>query len=162
MARQGLEVADVIRKYREAFANTRSGRLTSVEKRVLDDIAACRTAAMGGHVERCDPCGHIEISYNSCRNRHCPKCLASAQSKWLSDRENDLLPVGYFHVVFTIPRELAAVALQNKKIVYNILFRSASETLRQVAADPKHLGADIGFLAVLHTWGQNLEQLRAS
>lgn len=112
---------------------------------------------MGGHVERCDRCGHLEVSYNSCRNRHCPKCLASAQSEWLSHRENDLLPVGYFHVVFTIPRELAAVALQNKKIVYNILFRSASETLRQVAADPKHLGAEIGFLAVLHTWGQNLE-----
>ena len=112
---------------------------------------------MGGHVERCDGCGHVEVSYNSCRNRHCPKCLASAQSEWLSHRENDLLPVGYFHVVFTIPRELATIALQNKKIVYNILFHSASETLRQVAADPKHLGAEIGFLAVLHTWGQNLE-----
>lgn len=157
MAPQGLEVADVIRTYREAFENARSGRLTSVEKRVLDDIAACRTAAMGGHVDRCDRCGHLEISYNSCRNRHCPKCLASAPTKWLSDRESDLLPVDYFHVVFTIPREIATIALQNKRIVYNILFRSASETLRQVAADPKHLGAEIGFLAVLHTWGQNLE-----
>ena len=157
MACQGLEVADVIRTYREDFENARSGRLTSVEKRVLDDIAACRTAAMGGHVERCDRCGHLEISYNSCRNRHCPKCLASAPTKWLSDRESDLLPVDYFHVVFTIPREIATIALQNKRIVYNILFRSASETLRQVAADPKHLGAEIGFLAVLHTWGQNLE-----
>ncbi len=157
MACQGLEVADVIRTYREDFENARSGRLTSVEKRVLDDITACRTAAMGGHVDRCDRCGHLEISYNSCRNRHCPKCLASAPTKWLSDRESDLLPVDYFHVVFTIPREIATIALQNKRIVYNILFRSASETLRQVAADPKHLGAEIGFLAVLHTWGQNLE-----
>ncbi len=157
MACQGLEVADVIRMYREDFENARSGRLTSVEKRVLDDITACRTAAMGGHVDRCDRCGHLEISYNSCRNRHCPKCLASAPTKWLSDRESDLLPVDYFHVVFTIPREIATIALQNKRIVYNILFRSASETLRQVAADPKHLGAEIGFLAVLHTWGQNLE-----
>lgn len=157
MACQGLEVADVIRTYREDFENARSGRLTSVEKRVLDDITACRTAAMGGHVDRCDRCGHLEISYNSCRNRHCPKCLASAPTKWLSARESDLLPVDYFHVVFTIPREIATIALQNKRIVYNILFRSASETLRQVAADPKHLGAEIGFLAVLHTWGQNLE-----
>ncbi len=157
MACQGLEVADVIRTYREDFENARSGRLTSVEKRVLDDITACRTAAMGGHVDRCDRCGHLEISYNSCRNRHCPKCLASAPTKWLSDRESDLLPVDYFHVVFTIPREIATIALQNKRIVYNILFRSASETLRQVAADPKHLGAEIGFLVVLHTWGQNLE-----
>ena len=157
MACQGLEVADVIRTYREDFENARSGRLTSVEKRVLDDITACRTAAMGGHVDCCDRCGHLEISYNSCRNRHCPKCLASAPTKWLSDRESDLLPVDYFHVVFTIPREIATIALQNKRIVYNILFRSASETLRQVAADPKHLGAEIGFLAVLHTWGQNLE-----
>ena len=137
MACQGLEVADVIRTYREDFENARSGRLTSVQKRVLDDITACRTAAMGGHVDRCDRCGHLEISYNSCRNRHCPKCLASAPTKWLSDRESDLLPVDYFHVVFTIPREIATIALQNKRIVYNILFRSASETLRQVAADQR-------------------------
>jgi hypothetical protein len=123
---------------------------------VLSDIEACRTATMGGHVEQCDRCGHRLIAYNSCRNRHCPKCQATARIEWLAARESELLPVPYFHVVFTVPHELAAVALQNKRVVYEILFRTAAETLQQVAANPKHLGAQIGMLSVLHTWGQNL------
>ena len=127
------------------------------EVRVLDAIEHCRTAALGGHVDRCDQCGHQEISYNSCRNRHCPKCLEGARRKWLEARESELLPVPYFHVVFTIPHELAVIAQQNRKAIYKILFNTAWETLRQVAADPKHLGAEIGVLAVLHTWGQSLE-----
>jgi len=157
LARGGLEVADVIRTHRKDFEESRDGRVTSAERRVLNDIVACRTAALGGHVERCDRCDHLNISYNSCRNRHCPKCQASAPKDWVEQRQADLLPVEYFHLVFTIPRELAALALQNKKVIYDILFRTAAETLRQVAADPKHLGAEIGFLVVLHTWGQNLE-----
>ena len=121
------------------------------------DIAACRTAALGGHVEECDRCGHQQIAYNSCRNRHCPKCQATAAAQWLEAREAELLPVEYFHVVFTLPAALGPIALQNPRVVYGLLFRAAAETLQQIAADPKHLGAEIGFLAVLHTWGQNLE-----
>jgi hypothetical protein len=124
---------------------------------VLDDIAACRTAARGGHVERCDRCGHQRISYNSCRNRHCPKCQETARAEWTAEREQEVLPVEYFHVVFTIPHELAGVALQNKKVVYDILFRASAETLCAIARDPKHLGAEIGVLSVLHTWGQTIE-----
>lgn len=119
-------------------------------------IERCRTAALGGHVEQCDACGHQRISYNSCRNRHCPKCQSLAKARWLEARLSDLLPVEYFHVVFTLPEQLAALALQNKRVVYNLLFSAAAETLRTIAADPRHLGADIGFLAVLHTWDQTL------
>lgn len=119
-------------------------------------LVQCRTAALGGHVEECDHCHHRHIAYNSCRNRHCPKCQSLAGVRWLQERKADLLPVEYFHVVFTIPASIAAVALQNQEIVYNILFRSAGQTLRRIGADPKHLGAEIGYLAVLHTWGQNL------
>ena len=119
-------------------------------------IERCRTASLGGHVEQCDACGHQRIAYNSCRNRHCPKCQSLAKARWLQARLADLLPVEYFHVVFTLPEQLAAVALQNKRVVYNLLFSAASETLRTIAADPRHLGADIGFLAVLHTWDQTL------
>ena len=157
LARGGLEVADVVRTHRKDFEESRHGRVTSTERRVLNDIVACRTATLGGHVERCDRCDHLNISYNSCRNRHCPKCQASVPKDWVEQRQADLLPVEYFHLVFTMPRELATLALQNKKVIYDILFRAAAETLRQVAADPKHLGAEIGFLMVLHTWGQNLE-----
>jgi hypothetical protein len=124
---------------------------------VFSDIQACRTAVMGGHVRACDHCGHREISYNSCRNRHCPKCQAMARAEWLQEREAELLPIAYFHIVFTLPAEIAAVALQNKRVLYAMLFEAASETLKEVAANPRHLGAaEIGLLAVLHTWGQNL------
>jgi len=123
---------------------------------VLRAIASCRTRALGGHVSRCDSCGRLDISYNSCRNRHCPKCQASARNQWVADREQDLLPVEYFHVIFTVPKEIARIALENKAAVYRILFRASAETLQRIAADPKHLGAEIGFISVLHTWGQNL------
>lgn len=119
-------------------------------------LAACRTAALGGHLHQCDACGHCQASYNSCRNRHCPKCQAAARGDWLEARRAELLPVGYFHVVFTLPEEVAQVALQNKGVLYELLFRTSAQTLQQIAADPRHLGAEIGFLSVLHTWGQNL------
>lgn len=124
--------------------------------RVMRAIENCRTAALGGHVDRCDECGHQVISYNSCRNRHCPKCQSLAKAQWLHARQQEVLPVEYYHVVFTLPNLLAPLALQNKQIVYDILFRATSQTLLKIAADPKHLGAKIGFLAILHTWGQNL------
>jgi hypothetical protein len=151
-----MEVADIVRAHGEAFVASRGGKIPTEQRRIMRDITVCRTAALGGHVEQCDRCGHRVIAYNSCRNRHCPKCHASAGAEWVADRERDLLPVEYFHVVFTVPEEVAVIALQNKKVVYEILFRTAAETLRRIAADPKHLGAEIGLLAVLHTWGQNL------
>jgi hypothetical protein len=122
----------------------------------MTDIERCRTAALGGHVEQCDACGHQRISFNSCRSRHCPRCQSLTRAQWLEDRRAELLPVEYFHIVFTVPQEIAAIAYQNKAVVYDILFRATAETLRTIAADPKHLGADIGFIAVLHTWGQTL------
>jgi hypothetical protein len=157
VARRRLEVADVVRAHRDHLVAARGGRLSGAERRVLDDIAACRTAARGGHVERCDQCGHQRISYNSCRNRHCPKCQETARADWTAEREKEVLPVEYFHVVFTIPHELAGIALQNKKVVYDILFKASAETLCSIARDPTHLGAEIGVLSVLHTWGQTLE-----
>jgi len=150
-------MADIVRAH-EADLVCASDRTPSLlERRVLRDIARCRTAALGGHVEKCDRCSHIRVSYNSCRNRHCPKCQGSAREKWLSERAGELLPVQYFHVVFTIPHEVAAISLQNRKAIYSILFETSAKTVRQVAADPRHLGAEVGFLSVLHTWGQNLE-----
>jgi hypothetical protein len=122
----------------------------------LKELAVCRTAALGGHLDQCDQCGHRQPSYNSCRNRHCPKCQAAARGEWLEARRAELLPVGYFHVVFTLPEEIAQVALQNKAVVYGLLFHASAQTLQEIAADPRHLGAEIGFLSVLHTWGQNL------
>ena len=119
-------------------------------------IESCRTAALGGHVEQCDVCGHQLIAYNSCRNRHCPKCQSLTRAQWLEARQADLIPVEYFHVVFTLPEEIAAIAYQNKAVVYDLLFHATAVTLRTIAADPKHLGAEIGFIAILHTWGQNL------
>jgi hypothetical protein len=157
MTRHRLEVADVFRDYGDAFLDRYGDTLSPAQRRALGDIAACRTAALGGHVEECDRCGHRQIAYNSCRNRHCPKCQASAAARWMEARRAELLPVPYFHVVFTLPTVLGPIALQNPRVVYGLLFRAATETLLQIAADPKHLGAEIGFLAVLHTWGQNLE-----
>ncbi|MEA2591136.1 MAG: hypothetical protein QOD62_967, partial [Actinomycetota bacterium] len=157
MTRPHLEVADVFRDHGDAFLDRYGDTLSPERRRALRDIAACRTEALGGHVEECDRCGHQRIAYNSCRNRHCPKCQATAAAQWMEARGAELLPVEYFHVVFTLPPALAPIALQNPREVYNILFRAAAETLRQIAADPKHLGAEIGFLAVLHTWGQNLQ-----
>ncbi len=149
-------MADVVRSFGERLEAAR-GKQTSQAGRVLRDISDCRTSVLGGHVDRCDRCGREEIAYNSCRNRHCPKCQASARREWLSQREAELLPVPYFHVVFTIPHELGPLAIRNPKVVYEILFRASADTLRAVAADPKHLGAEVGILAILHTWGQSLE-----
>lgn len=156
MIRPLHEVADIVRTHGQQFV-ARLGSLLNIEHlRVLHAIENCRTAVLGGHVDECDHCGHRVISYNSCRNRHCPKCQGAARHQWLADRTADLLPVPYFHVVFTLPHLLAPLALQNKRVVYGILFRAVSETLLEVAANPNRLGAKIGFLAVLHTWGQNL------
>jgi hypothetical protein len=152
-----LEVADIFRRHGAAYRESHAGALGRVQLRVMRAIELCRTAALGGHTEQCDACSHIRISYNSCRNRHCPKCQALARAAWLEARQADLLPVPYFHVVFTIPEPIAAIALQNKRVVYNILFRTTAATLRTIAADPCHLGAEIGFIAVLHTWGQTLQ-----
>jgi hypothetical protein len=151
-----LEVADVIRSYGAAYLDAYGDVTSTGQRRVLRDLTRCRTAALGGHVEACDECGHLQIAYNSCRNRHCPKCQGLACARWLEARAAELLPVEYFHVVFTLPSRLGPIALQNPRIVYGTLFRAAAETMLQLAADPKHLGADIGFFAVLHTWGQNL------
>jgi len=151
------EVADIFRRHGDAFLEKCGDTLRPERRRALSDIAACRTAALGGHVEECDRCGHRQVAYNSCRNRHCPKCQATAAADWTEAREAELLPVEYFHTVFTLPAALNPIALQNPRVVYGILFRAAAETLQRVAADPKHLGAEIGFLAVLHTWGQNLQ-----
>ena len=156
MREQNLELADIFRGLGPAFLEREGRALSSEQKRVFNDITLCRTAELGGHVEECDACGHRRISYNSCRNRHCPKCQAAARAEWMEERAAELLPVEYFHVVFTMPQQVGPLALQNKRVIYNLLFRATAETLLQIAADPKHLGAEIGFLAVLHTWGQNL------
>ena len=152
--RPALEVADIFRQYAEPYL--REHGTSAQQRRVLRDIESCRTAALGGHVERCDRCGQEAISYNSCRNRHCPKCQGPARARWLEARAGELLPVPYFHVVFTLPAVFSPLALQNPVVLYDLLFRAASATLLEVAANPKRLGAKIGFLAVLHTWGQNL------
>src|ERR1700722_7776878 len=152
-----LEVADVFRRHGEAFRQARDGHLGYVERRIMGAITACRTSALGGHVEQCDNCGASRIAYNSCRNRHCPKCQGLARAEWLAHRQAELLPVPYFHVVFTLPTLAGEIAFQNKATVYAILFRAAAETLTTIAADPKHLGAQIGVTAVLHTWGQTLQ-----
>lgn len=156
MPRPVLEVADIFRlhgpEYRTAFGDS----MTRAQFRVMRAIEICRTAELGGHVEQCDRCGRQVISYNSCRNRHCPKCGSLEKAAWLEARQAELLQTQYFHVVFTVPEVIAPILLQNKTVGYNILFRAVAETLQTVAGDPKHLGAQIGFLAVLHTWGQNL------
>lgn len=152
--RPALELADIFRQHGTSFRLTHP--LSPEQRRVMRAVEQCRTAVLGGHVDQCDACGFRRVSYNSCRNRHCPKCQSLAKARWLEARLADLLPVAYFHVVFTLPEQLAPLALQNKRVVYNLLFATAAETLRTIAADPKHLGAEIGFLAVLHTWGQTL------
>jgi hypothetical protein len=151
--RLDLEVADIFRSAGPAYRTTHAGHLSLQQLKVMTAIEHCRTPALGGHVEACTDCGHWRIAYNSCRNRHCPKCQGAAARTWLEAREADLLPVGYFHVVFTLPAEIAAIAFHNKAVLYDLLFRTASETMLTIAADPKHLGARIGITAVLHTWG---------
>jgi hypothetical protein len=154
--RTSLEVADIFRSAGDAYRAAHAGHLSLGQLKVMTAIENCRTAALGGHVEACDDCGHWRVAYNSCRNRHCPKCQGAAARTWLAAREADLLPVGYFHVVFTVPAEIAAIAWQNKAVVYDLLFRAAADTLLAIAADLKHLGARVGITAVLHTWGSAL------
>ena len=159
MRERRLEVADVFRTYEKEFFAQWGHVIGAHQRKAFDAIRDCRTAAFGGHVEyveQCDTCGHRNISYNSCRNRHCPKCQAMARAKWLTKRQTELLPVPYFHIVFTLPQQIGGLTLQNAREIYRILFRAASETLLVISADRKRLGAEIGFLAVLHTWGQNL------
>jgi hypothetical protein len=151
-----LEVAEVFRRHGDVYREVHAGHLGRTEVRVMSAITACRTAVLGGHAESCGDCGLVRIAYNSCRNRHCPKCQGLARAEWLADRQAELLPVPYFHVVFTVPTAVATIAFQNKARVYAILFRAAAETLRTIAADPRHLGAEIGLVAVLDSWGQNL------
>src|SRR6516164_4322626 len=153
----GLEVADVFRRHGDAYRHAHDRHLGRLERRVMSAIALCRTAALGGHTEACAECGLVRCAYNSCRNRHCPKCQGAARAEWLAARQAELLPVPYFHVVFTVPAAAAEIAFQNKETVYAILFRAAAEALRTIAADPKHLGAEIGLVAVLHSWGQTLQ-----
>src|SRR6516165_12704859 len=156
MPRGAAEVAGVFRRYGDAYRQQHGCSLSTAQRRIMTAIEQCRTAALGGHVEQCDTCGHQRISYNSCRNRHCPKCQSLARAEWLEHRRSELLAVPYFHVVFSVPQQIAAIAHYNKGPVYDILFHAAAETLRTIAADPKHLGAELGFFAVLHTWGQTL------
>jgi Transposase zinc-binding domain/Putative transposase len=154
--RSALEVAEIFRRHGDAYRQAQAGHLGLTERRVMSAIELCRTAALGGHVEHCADCGLIRVAYNSCRNRHCPKCQSLARAEWLAERQAELLPVPYFHVVFTLPAAVAEIAFQNKATVYALLFRAAAETLGTIAADPRHLGAEIGVIAVLHTWGQTL------
>jgi hypothetical protein len=157
MNRPSLEVADLVRSAGRAFIERNRSWLNRLHLKVLTAIERCRTAALGGHLDECVRCGHRVISFNSCRNRHCPKCQANARDHWLAARERELLPTRYVHVVFTLPHELAPLTLQNKKTVYDLLFRTSAETLWEIARDPKHLGAEIGFFSVLHSWNQKLE-----
>ena len=151
MRRPPLEVADLVRAAGDSFIERSRKWITWKHVKVLLAIARCRTAALGGHLDECSRCGHRAISYNSCRNRHCPKCQAGACERWLEKRRRELLPTPYVHVVFTLPRHLAPLVLQNKKFIYDLLFRTSAETLLEVARDPQHLGAEIGFFSVLHT-----------
>ena len=155
MSRPALEVADIFRDHGQAWLAANRGHVSLEQMKVMTAVERCRTAALGGHVARCEneACGHLHIAYNSCRNRHCPKCQATAAQDWLEAREAELLPVGYFHVVFTLPAPIADIAFQNKRVVYDLLFKASAETMLTIAADPKHLGARIGITAVLHTWG---------
>ncbi len=157
MSRPTLEVADILRTSGSSFWQRHGSHYAWQHHKVMYAIVRCRTAALGGHRDRCSGCGHQAISYNSCRNRHCPKCQGNARAGWLVARSAELLPVPYFHLVFTLPHELSALVLQNKRLLYDLLFRTSAATLLEVARDPKHLGADIGLLSVLHTWGQNLQ-----
>jgi putative transposase/transposase-like zinc-binding protein len=153
VSRAELEVADIFRNHGEAWRRTNAGHVSLDQLKVMSAIERCRTAALGGHVARCEKCAHTLIAYNSCRNRHCPKCQGAAAKEWLVERESELLPVPYFHVVFTLPGPIANIAYQNKTVIYDLLFKAAAEAALTIAADPKHLGAKIGITAVLHTWG---------
>jgi hypothetical protein len=154
--RPALEVADIFRAHGPAWRRAQAGHLSLGQLKVMSAIERCRTAALGGHVARCEKCDHVHIAYNSCRNRHCPKCQGAAAKEWLAEREAELLPVPYYHVVFTLPAPIADIAYQNKATIYTILFKATAETLLTIAADPKHLAARIGLTAVLHTWGSAL------
>jgi hypothetical protein len=151
--RPALEVADIFRDHGPAWRRANAGHLSLGQLKVMSAIESCRTAALGGHVARCEKCAHSQISYNSCRNRHCPKCQGAAAKEWLAAREADLLPVPYYHVVFTLPAAIADIAYHNKTVIYDLLFKASAETLTTIAADPKHLGARVGITSVLHTWG---------
>ena len=155
MARPSLEVADIFRDHGAAWRDANRGHVSLGQLKVMSAIENCRTAALGGHVARCEnsDCGHTTIAYNSCRNRHCPKCQGAAARDWMAAREAELLPAPYFHIVFTLPAAIADIAYQNKAVIYDLLFKASSETMLRIAADPKHLGARIGITAVLHTWG---------
>jgi hypothetical protein len=156
VSRPALEVADIFRGHGPTWRQANAGHVSLDQLKVMSAIESCRTAALGGHVVRCEKCAHTLIAYNSCRNRHCPKCQGAAAREWLAEREAELLPVPYFHVVFTVPGQLADIAYQNKAVIYDILFKASAETLITIAADPEHLGARIGVLSVLHTWGSAL------
>jgi Putative transposase/Transposase zinc-binding domain len=156
VVRPALEVADILRRHGPAWRQANAGHVSLGQLKVMSAIERCRTAALGGHVARCQDCAYTTIGYNSCRNRHCPKCQGAAAKQWLAERAAELLPVPYFHVVFTLPARIAAIAYQNKAVVYDLLFRAAAETVLTIAADPKHLGARIGITAVLHTWGSTM------
>ena len=156
MREHRLEVADVFHAHQNEFLQHWGHVLSDQQRKVLRDIGRCRTAALGAHLERCDRCSYETVAYDSCRNRHCPKCQSSARDRWLMKQASSLLPVPYAHVVFTVPEQLAPLALRNQRLFYTLLFRAASETLLEIAADSRHLGAHIGVLAVLHTWSQNL------
>jgi hypothetical protein len=158
MSRPSLEVADIFRAHGAAWRKANAGHVSLGQLKVMSAIENCRTAALGGHVARCQNCTHTLIAYNSCRNRHCPKCQGAAAKQWLAEREAELLPVPYYHVVFTLPAKIADIAYQNKTVIYAILFKAAAETLMTIAADPKHLGAQIALTAVLHSWGSALTQ----
>jgi len=158
MKRPLLELADIVRAAGNRFLDRPPTWCTWLHQKVLLAIWRCRTAALGGHLDQCSACGHRAISYNSCRNRHCPKCQGQARERWLAARRSELLATTYAHVVFTLPHQLAPLALQNKAVMYGLLLRCSAETLIEVAADPQHLGAEIGFFSVLHTWNQKLQQ----
>ena len=156
MNRPVLEVADILRDHGAAWRKTNAGHVSLDQLKVMSAIERCRTAALGGHVERCDDCSYTTIAYNSCRNRHCPKCQGAAAREWLAEREAELLPVPYFHIVFTLPARIASIAYQNKAVVYDLLFKASSQAVLTIAADPEHLGVRIGITAVLHTWGSTM------
>jgi predicted Zn-ribbon and HTH transcriptional regulator len=156
VSRPALEVADIFRGHGPAWRQANAGHVSLGQLKVMSAIESCRTAALGGHVARCEDCGYTTIAYNSCRNRHCPKCQGAAAKQWLAEREAELLPVPYFHVVFTLPAAIADIAYQNKAVIYDLLFKASAETLITIAADPKHLGARVGVTSVLHTWGSAL------
>ena len=153
MARPALEVADIFRDHGAAWREANRGHVSLAQMKVMSAIESCRTAALGGHVARCEDCQHTIIAYNSCRNRHCPKCQGAAARTWMEERQAELLPVPYFHIVFTLPSAIGDIAYQNKRLIYDLLFKASAETMLTIAADPKHLGARIAITSVLHTWG---------